>query len=106
MTDILNAVTKSKNDRIYKIASDMAALVATKNKAYNDSTRKTEAILEMLFPGGVPKEKMIDLVYIIPLINKICRISGNKDAFDENPYLDIIGYGLLAAERFNKIYDE
>ena len=78
-----------------ELGSEIGALVAKKNKAYGDSFAKSNLILNVLFPEGVRPEQYRDLLAITRVIDKLFRIANRKDAFGENPWTDIAGYGLL-----------
>ena len=51
-----------------------------------------------MFPDGIRPEQYDDLLTIARILDKLFRIANNKDAFNENPYQDIVGYGLLRNE--------
>lgn len=86
----------------HKKIVEIIDLVEEKNIAYNDSTGKVAQVLQMAFPSGISPERFHDLVIIIQILNKIFRVTGNKDAFQESPYQDIIGYCILALDREQK----
>jgi hypothetical protein len=48
-----------------------------------------------LYPDGVKPEQYIDLLVTVRIVDKLFRIANKKDAFGENPWQDIAGYGLL-----------
>lgn len=73
---------------------------AEKNKAYGDAVGKTGAIFRILFPDGIPVSSYEDTLLIVRLLDKIVRIAcGDKSAFEESPYRDIAGYGLIGSGR-------
>lgn len=78
-----------------KKALEVAQLVFEKNQAYGDSLSAMAQILELLYGESIPKEKYEELHYIIRILDKISRVtSGHKDAFEEDPFKDIMGYSL------------
>lgn len=81
------------------IATEIAELVVEKQKAYGDSFGKAGDILKILYPNGISKNQYDDNLTITRIIDKLFRIATSKDAFNESPYRDIIGYCLLAIER-------
>ena len=84
-----------KKEQYEEIALKAANLVAAKNDAYGDSLSKMAQILELLYGETIPKEKYEELHYIVRILDKVSRVaSGNKDAFEENPFEDIMGYAL------------
>lgn len=85
------------NDQIIKeIAKEIGDLTVEKNKAYGDSYAKSCEILKVLYPDGIKPDQYQDLLGLARLIDKMFRIANNKDAFNESPWRDICGYGLIA----------
>lgn len=78
-----------------EIAAEVAELVKAKNAAYGEAHFKSAAILRLLFPAGVPVDRMHDLALIVRVLDKLCRIATDRDAFGEDPWRDINGYSLL-----------
>lgn len=78
-----------------QIANKVGALVDSKNKAYGNSFAKTEEFLKILYPDGIRPDQYKDLGLVFRIFDKMMRIASNKGAFEENPYQDIVGYGLL-----------
>lgn len=79
------------------LGREIGALVDLKNPAYGDIKRVTEA-MKVFYPNGIPVERLGDALLVTRILDKINRISGgNKEAFSENPFKDIAGYGLLGA---------
>ena len=76
-------------------ALEIAQLVGTKNKAYGDSLSKIGQILELLYGNSISKERYNDLHIVVRILDKLSRIaSGDKEAFEEDPFEDICGYSL------------
>ena len=81
-----------------KLGTDIGKLVQEKQQAYGDAISKTGAIMRILYPQGVPLEKLDDMLLVVRVLDKLCRLAdGKKEAFRENPWRDIAGYGLLGA---------
>lgn len=85
---------QAKN-KYHEIASKLADITEEKNKAYGNSVGDTPKILALLYPGGVPLDKYLDMLSIVRILDKIKRIATDKDALGESPYADILGYCLL-----------
>ena len=81
------------------IGEEVGQLVAEKQSAYGDSFGRSDECLRQMFPEGILPEQYDDLLTIARILDKLFRIANNKDAFDENPYQDIVGYGLLGMKR-------
>ncbi len=80
-------------------ALKIAKLVNEKQVAYGDSFGKSGKIVRILYPDGIPLDKIDDALTVVRLIDKLFRIATQKDAFGESPWRDIMGYALLAVAR-------
>jgi len=96
-------IDSSELTGLYEIVGqDIGKMVDKKNAAYGDAFHRAEKILKVLYPDGIKPNQYQDLLGITRVIDKLFRLaSGNKKAFEENPWRDIAGYGLLGC-----IYDE
>jgi hypothetical protein len=83
--------------RYEELGQEIGELVDKKNAAYGDSFRKSGNILREMYPQGIKPEQYDDVLAMIRIIDKMFRIATNKDAFGENPWQDIAGYGILKA---------
>jgi len=82
---------------IKTLAQEIGELTAQKNESYGQTAVYAGEILKVLYPDGVRPEQYNDMLLIARVIDKLGRIANRKDAFGENPWLDIAGYGLVAA---------
>lgn len=78
-----------------ELAERLGALVQDKNIAYGDSASSAAKILAILYPGGVPVDQYADMLLVVRVLDKLSRIAHDRDAFNEDPWQDIAGYGLL-----------
>jgi hypothetical protein len=78
-----------------KLGKEIGQLVDEKNKAYGDSFNQVGKFLKILYPNGIPVESYTDALCIVRIFDKLKRIATNKDALGEDPYRDLVGYGLL-----------
>ena len=85
---------------------DVGELVERKQKAYGDSFGRSGECLRQMFPEGIEPEQYDDLLTIARILDKLFRIANDANAFEENPYQDIVGYGLLAMNRHNSSSDK
>ena len=83
----------------HTIAKRVADTVVEKQAAYGDSFTKSGDVLRILFPDGIPTERMNDALTITRVVDKLFRAATMPDAFGESPWLDVAGYALLAARR-------
>ena len=86
----------------HPIAADIAATVAEKNAAYGDSVTRSAAIMQILYPDGIPVDAYKDALLVVRVLDKLSRIATDRDALGESPWRDIAGYALLACERGGK----
>ena len=82
-----------------KIGNKVGKLVSDKQRAYGDSFGRSGECLRQMFPEGIKPNQYDDLLTIARILDKLFRIANNPTAFDENPYQDIVGYGLLGMNR-------
>ena len=82
-----------------KVGEDVGRIVKEKQIAYGDSFGRSGECLRQMFPDGIKPEQYDDLLTIARMLDKLFRIATDPGAFDENPYQDIVGYGLLGMKR-------
>lgn len=82
---------------IIEIAEEVGKIVEEKDKAYGSAFSKIPEILKILYPNGVPPEKYFDLIFTVRILDKLSRIANDPNAFSEDPYRDIAGYGFAGA---------
>jgi len=84
------------SDQIWvELGLEVVNVVDKSNTAYGNSTEKSAEILKILWPDGVPTDRMHDFRCMVSIIDKLSRIVTNKDAFGESPWRDCAGYALL-----------
>lgn len=81
------------------IAEEIGKLVKSKNAAYGSAYIKTADFLLLLFPKGIHPSRYGDALLLVRIFDKQMRIATRPDAFDESPYRDISGYGVLGVEK-------
>ena len=86
-------------NKLTEIGFEVGELVNKKQKAYGDSFGRSGECLRQMFPEGINPEQYDDLLTIARILDKLFRIANNPSAFEENPYQDIVGYGLLGMKR-------
>tara|TARA_R110000824_G_scaffold360879_1_gene548649 strand:- start:289 stop:585 length:297 start_codon:yes stop_codon:yes gene_type:complete len=87
------------------LGSTVGKLVEEKQLAYGDSFGKSGECLRQMYPDGIKPEQYDDLLNVARLLDKLFRIANNPTAFEENPYQDIVGYGLLGMKRHTEKHD-
>lgn len=78
-------------------ALEVAKVVKEKNEAYGSAFAKAGEFLKLLYPEGINPDQYKDALLLVRIFDKQMRIAHRKDAFGENPYEDIQGYGLLGS---------
>ena len=90
------------NNKFEEIGAEVGKLVSDKRLAYGDSFGRSGECLRQMFPEGIVPSQYDDLLTIARILDKLFRIANNPTAFNENPYQDIVGYGLLGMNRHKK----
>ena len=86
-----------------ELGREIGQIVAQKNKAYGNSFAISDEFLKLLFPNGIHPKQYGDVLCLVRIFDKMKRIASQKEAFGENPYLDIAGYGLLGSTFFDEV---
>ncbi len=87
------------NPTYQSVALEVAAIVEKKQAAYGDAFSKSGEVMRILYPQGIPPEKMGDALTVVRVLDKLFRISTDRDALGESPWRDIAGYALLSVVR-------
>lgn len=95
-------MSEPKGDAFRRVAAEIGDLVAEKNAAYGSSFERAGEILRVLYPSGIAPEQYGDALAIVRVIDKLFRIATRKDAFNESPWRDVAGYGVLGAAKDEK----
>lgn len=86
-----------------EIAMTIASTLVGKNKAYGNAFEDSGKFLKLLYPDGIKPEQYTDVLLIARIFDKLKRVAnrtpGNKDLFDESPYMDIAGYAILGTKK-------
>lgn len=86
-----------------KLGESIGKLVDEKQRQYGNSVGKSAKILATLYPNGVPEHAYSDLLLIVRMLDKLCRIAqrgeNGKDLGGESPFRDLAGYGLLGVAK-------
>lgn len=83
-----------------EIGVQQGQLVTEKQAAYGDMIRGAQATFRILYPEGIKPEQYDDALLVLRVVDKLGRITrGQKKAFGESPWRDIVGYGILGVEQ-------
>jgi len=85
----------ASDTRFEALGRGLGKLVADKNTAYGDSDHRAAQMMRSLYPDGVKPKDYANMLRIVRVLDKLCRIATNKDPGGESPWKDIAGYGLL-----------
>ncbi len=87
------------NSRYHFIAERVATVVQGKNSAYGDAFAESEKFFRLLFPDGIPAERLGDALFLVRIWDKLKRFATGNDPAGENPIEDVIGYALNYLEK-------
>lgn len=87
---------------IKEITIELGSLIEDKNKAYGSAFSKSSEILKILYPDGIQPDQYTDLLLTTRILDKLFRIATDKSAFNEEPWKDIAGYGILGTYKEQK----
>lgn len=82
-----------------EIGKEIGTMVEEKNAAYGSAFEKAGQILEVLYPNGLQPDQYSDMLATVRILDKLFRIANNKKAFNEEPWKDIAGYGILGVHK-------
>lgn len=99
-------MNQKKNESYDSIGWDVGQLVQAKQNAYGDSFGRSGECLRQMFTDGIKPSQYDDLLTIARILDKLFRIANDPKAFSENPWQDIVGYGLLAMRRYDENNDD
>ena len=89
--------TLDRKIEIQNLAHRIGAITADKNVAYGSSFEQTQPFLSVLYPNGIAPGQFGNALLFARIFDKMARIVTDQDAFGENPWEDIAGYGLCGA---------
>lgn len=82
-----------------EIGQSIGQLVEEKQRCYGDSFGKSGQIVRILYPDGIPPEKVDDALTVVRVLDKLFRVATDRDALGESPWRDVAGYALLSVAR-------
>lgn len=85
-----------------ELGTRIGELVNNKQKVYGNSFGKCGPFLKLLYPDGISPDKYDDLLCIVRIFDKVMRIATEKNALNESPWADLVGYGLLGLMKDEK----
>jgi hypothetical protein len=88
---------KEKEQQMLAAAEEMGKLVVEKNRSYGDSVNLSTVFFTNLYPNGIPVEQYRNILIIARILDKLSRLATDPNAFNEDAWKDIIGYGIRGA---------
>ncbi len=81
------------------MCSELATQAETKREAYGENLSNSRKFLEVLYPEGIPPSAYHEAMVMLRIFDKFCRRANkHRDpkgwAEQENPWLDVAGYGI------------
>ena len=67
------------------LGNQVGQLVEKKQAAYGDSFGKSGEVMRILYPAGIPPEKLDDALTVVRVVDKLFRIATDRDALGESP---------------------
>ena len=84
--------------RFEEIGRSRGKLLDSKQKQYgSEAIPAVEEMMKILFPQGIPLEKIGESVLISRILEKLCRITFGDGSGDEDAFADIQGYGMIGS---------
>jgi len=93
---------QQESNNFVKIGQKIGQLVSDKNIAYGNSVVDAGKILAIIYPNGISIDQYDDALLVVRILDKIKRIANDKNAFNEDPWMDIAGYGILGVNKENE----
>lgn len=85
--------------RYEQLGREIGRLVDQKNRAYGSSFHTAGPAFRLLYPTGIRPDQYDDALALVRIFDKMMRIATDRDALGESPFRDLVGYGLLGADR-------
>lgn len=79
-----------------RLATEIGALVDTKQAQYGDAITKVGDVLAIMYPDGIKPEQYVGMGLTVRVLDKLFRVA-NGDQGEESAWSDVAGYGLLGA---------
>lgn len=81
-----------------EIGRSRGKLLDSKQKQYgSEAIPAVEEMMKILFPQGIPSEKIGESILISRILEKLCRITFGDGSGDEDAFADIQGYGMIGS---------
>lgn len=87
-------MSKKFDKKLKSRMKQMRKLISEKNAAYGDSIGSSEKIFKLYYPNGITPDQYGDVLLMVRILDKLSRIATNKEAFNEEPWQDLVGYGI------------
>ena len=81
------------------LGREIGELVAAKQAQYGDSFGDCPKLLAILYPNGIRPDQYQDVLTVVRMLDKLKRIATRHESDTESPYVDLMGYALLAEAR-------
>jgi len=78
-----------------KLGKKIGEIVTKKQESYGNAFEKSSEVVKVLYPNGINTNQYVEMLTVLRIIDKLFRVATDKDNHNEDPFLDIAGYGLL-----------
>ena len=89
------------HDEIKSLTFEYGDFLIGKDKKYGDAYSKMAACMKIMFPEGLPVDRMDDAAYMYQIFQKLGRIATDSKEEDEDPWKDIAGTAFHAQAKRN-----
>lgn len=94
-------VKKELHTEIATITDGFGEFLIGKDNKYGDAYGKATACMEVMFPEGVPVDRMGDANYMFHILIKLARVSTDHKEENEDPWKDVAGTAFHAQAKRN-----
>jgi len=88
---------KTLSEEFLSRGDSLGKLLGHKNASYGSSAFVVGRFFSLLWPQGIPPERMRDSFILGRIFDKIMRIAHAPSALQEDPWTDLAGYALIGA---------
>lgn len=92
-------IEKVRWEHYADLGKEIGEMVAAKQQQYGDSFGDAPKLLAILYPDGIRPDQYRDVLTVVRILDKLKRVATRHSSDTESPYVDIMGYALLAEAR-------
>lgn len=85
--------------RYTDLGLQIGELLDHKRTCYGDTFGTVPKILELLYPKGITTAQYPDVLTVVRMLDKLCRIATGNPEDQEDSWQDLAGYSVLMMAR-------